>query len=54
MTEDSLLSFDFPAGQRKTVTADFTGGSISLDFALSLLAEDRHGCHSAAQRVTSE
>ena len=37
MTEDSLLPFDLPAVQRKKVTADFAGGSISSDGGLVLL-----------------
>ena len=37
MTEDSLLPFDLPAVQRKKVTADFAGGSISSDGGLALL-----------------
>ena len=45
MTEDSLLPFDLPAVQRKKVTADFAGGSISSDGGLVLLraAERRLG-----------
>ncbi len=45
MTEDTLLPFDFPAVQRKKVTADFAGGSISSDGGLVLLraAERRLG-----------
>ena len=37
MTDDSLLPFDLPAVQRKKVTADFAGGSISSDGGLVLL-----------------
>ncbi len=37
MTEDTLLPFDLPAVQRKKVTADFAGGSISSDGGLVLL-----------------
>ena len=45
MTEDTLLPFDLPAVQRKKVTADFAGGSISSDGGLVLLraAERRLG-----------
>ena len=45
MTDDTLLPFDLPAVQRKKVTADFTGGSISSDGGLVLLraAERRLG-----------
>ena len=45
MTEDTLLPFDLPAVQRKKVTADFEGGSISSDGGLVLLrgAERRLG-----------
>ena len=45
MIEDSLLPFDLPAVQRKKVTADFAGGSISSDGGLVLLraAERRLG-----------
>ena len=45
MTEDTLLPFDLPAVQRKKVTADFAGGSISSDGRLVLLraAERRLG-----------
>ena len=45
MTEDSLPPFDLPAVQRKKVTADFAGGSISSDGGLVLLraAERRLG-----------
>ena len=45
MTDDSLLPFDLPAVQRKKVTADFAGGSISSDGGLVLLraAERRLG-----------
>ena len=45
MTEDSLLPFALPAVQRKKVTADFAGGSISSDGGLVLLraAERRLG-----------
>ena len=45
MTEDNLLPFDLPAVQRKKVTADFAGGSISSDGGLVLLraAERRLG-----------
>ena len=45
MTEDTLLPFDLPAVQRKKVTADFAGGSISSDGGLILLraAERRLG-----------
>ena len=45
MTEDTLLPFDLPAVQRKKVTADFAGGSISSDGGLVLLraAERRFG-----------
>ena len=39
MTEDTLLPFDLPAVQRKKVTADFAGGSISSDGGLVLLRE---------------
>ena len=39
MTEDSLLPFDLPAVQRKKVTSDFEGGSISSDGGLVLLRE---------------
>ena len=37
MTEVTLLPFDLPAVQRKKVTADFAGGSISSDGGLVLL-----------------
>ena len=37
MTEDTPLPFDLPAVQRKKVTADFAGGSISSDGGLVLL-----------------
>ena len=45
MHDDSLLPFDFPAIQRKKVTAAFDGGSISSDGGLLLLrqAERRLG-----------
>ena len=45
MNEDTLLPFDLPAVQRKKVTADFAGGSISSDGGLVLLraAERRLG-----------
>ena len=45
MTEDTPLPFDLPAVQRKKVTADFAGGSISSDGGLVLLrgAERRLG-----------
>ena len=45
MTDDTLLPFDLPAVQRKKVTADFAGGSISSDGGLVLLrgAERRLG-----------
>ena len=45
MTEDTLLPFDLPAVNRKKVTADFAGGSISSDGGLVLLraAERRLG-----------
>ena len=45
MTEDTLFPFDLPAVQRKKVTADFAGGSISSDGGLVLLraAESRLG-----------
>ena len=45
MTEDTLLPFDLPAVQRKKVTADFAGGSISSDGGPVLLraAERRLG-----------
>ena len=45
MTEDTLLPLDLPAVQRKNVTADFAGGSISSDGGLVLLraAERRLG-----------
>ena len=45
MTEDTLLLFDLPAVQRKKVTADFAGGSISFDRGRVLLraAERRLG-----------
>ena len=45
MTEDTLLPFDLPAVQRKKVTGDFAGGSISSDGGLVLLraAERRLG-----------
>ena len=45
MTEDTLLPFDLPTVQRKKVTADFAGGSISSDGGLVLLraAERRLG-----------
>ena len=39
MTEDTLLPFDLPPVQRKKVTADFAGGSISSDGGLVLLRE---------------
>ena len=39
MHDDSLLPFDFPAIQRKKVTAAFDGGSISSDGGLLLLRE---------------
>ena len=39
MTEDTLVPFDLPAVQRKKVTADFAGGSISSDGGLVLLRE---------------
>ena len=42
MTEDSLLPFDLPAVQRKKVTADFAGGSISADGELVLLRATKH------------
>ena len=43
MTEDTLLPFDLPAVQRKKVTADFAGGSISSDGGLVLLrGAERH------------
>ena len=34
MPEDTLLPFDLPVVQRKKVTADFAGGSISSDGGL--------------------
>ena len=45
MTQNTLLPFDLPAVQRKKVTADFAGGSISSDGGLILLraAERRLG-----------
>ena len=45
MPEDTLLPFDLPAVQRKKVTADFAGGSISSDGGLVLpcAAERRPG-----------
>ena len=45
MTEETPLPFDLPAVQRKKVTADFVGGSISSDGGLVLLraAERRLG-----------
>ena len=39
MHDDSLLPFDFPAVQRKKVTAAFDGGAISSDGGLVLLRE---------------
>ena len=39
MTEETRLPFDLPAVQRKKVTADFEGGSISSDGGLVLLRE---------------
>ena len=39
MTDDSLLPFDLPSGQRKKVSAAFDGGLISSDGGLVLLRE---------------
>ena len=38
MSEDSLLPFDFPAVQRKKVTAAFDGGRLTSDGGVMLLA----------------
>ena len=43
MTEDSLLPFDLPAVQRKKMTVDFAGGSISSDGGLVLLRAAERG-----------
>ena len=38
MSEDTLLPFDFPAVQRKKVTAAFDGGRLTSDGGVMLLA----------------
>ena len=38
MSEDTLLSFDFPAVGRKKVTAAFDGGRMTSDGGVLLLA----------------
>jgi hypothetical protein len=39
MTDDNLLSFSFPAVQRRKITAAFDGGRISSDGGVMLLAQ---------------
>ena len=39
MTDDNLLTFSFPAVQRKKITAAFEGGRISSDGGVMLLAQ---------------
>ena len=38
MTDDSLLPFSLPSGERKKITAAFGGGRISSDGGVMLLA----------------
>jgi hypothetical protein len=58
MTDDNLLSFSFPAVQRRKITAAFDGGRISSDGGVMLLAQaDRRlgmglsGISCAAERL---
>ena len=39
MTDDNLLSFSFPAVQRRKITAAFDGGRVSSDGGVMLLAQ---------------
>ena len=52
MLEDNLLPFNFPAVERKKVTAAFDGGRITSDGGVMLLAavEERSASPTGSRR----